>query len=98
MATALSEVDQLKEKVASLTNVILTKHPTLPSLLSQILQALQQQPEQVLLLSPEEVSQIVAGIETHKGVYIAASVSKPAAQKTGVAKIKMNAASALGLE
>jgi DNA polymerase III psi subunit len=98
MATALSEMDQLREKVASLEAIILTKHPTLPSLLSQILQALQQQPEQVLLLSPEEISQVVAGIEIHKGVFLAASVTKPAAQKTGIAKIKANAASALGFD
>ena len=94
----MNEVQQLQEKVASLTVAITEKHPRLPVLLKEILAALRQQPENTLLLSEVEISQIVNGIETHTNVFIAASVTKPAAVKTGTAKIKANAAAALGLD
>lgn len=92
----MNEFDQLQEKVASLRGVILEKHPRLPVLLKEILAALTAQPENVLILTPEQISEIVSGIEAHKGVYIAASVTKPAAQKSATAKIKLNASAALG--
>lgn len=92
----MNEFDQLQEKVSSLRAVILAKHPTLPTLLKEILIALNKQPENVILLSPEQISEIVSGIEAQKGVYLAASVTKPAAQKSATAKIKMNPGAALG--
>lgn len=94
----MNEFEQLQEKVLSLTAVIAEKHPRLPTLLKEILVALKAQPENVLLLQPEEISEIVRGIETQQGVYLAASVTKPAAQKSTISKIKLNPKLALDLD
>jgi len=94
----VTEFEQLQEKVLSLQSTILEKHPRLPGLLKEILVALKAQPENTLLLSPEEISAIVSGIETQQGVYLAASVTKPAVQKTTISKIKLNPKLALDLD
>jgi DNA polymerase III psi subunit len=94
----LTEFEQVQQKVSTLRDTILEKHPRLPGLLSEILTALQAQPENVLLLSPDEIGLVVQGIEVHKGTFLAASVTKPAAQKSSIAKIKVGGLKALGLE
>lgn len=94
----LTEFQQLQQKVSDLSNTLIDKHPRLPGLLSEILQALQAQPENVLLLSPEEIGKVVNGIEIHKGTFLAATVTKPAALKSGTAAIKKGGLRALGLD
>lgn len=74
---------ELSEKLASLETLIKEKHPRMPSLLQEIHSALRQQPENVVLLSEEEISSIVEGLKIQTGVAFAASAvsSKGAASK-----------------
>jgi len=62
---------ELAEKLASLENLIKEKHPRMPTLLQEIHSALRQQPENVILLSEEEISSIVEGLKIQTGVAFA---------------------------
>jgi hypothetical protein len=87
----MSEVNEgfaLKEKVADLSQAILDKHPRMPTLLREIHTTIRQYPEQVTLLSEEEISTIVSGLQVQTNTAFAAAVSKPAAAKSVTAKIK----------
>lgn len=81
----LSEYD-LKEKIAQLENLLLEKHPTMPLLLSKIHDTLKQQPENVILLSEEEIAIIVSGLKEHTNTSFAAIKPKKAPSTT--AKLK----------
>lgn len=78
----------LKEKVAALSDSILAKHPTMPTLLREIHTLIRQYPEQVTLLAEEDIKTIVAGLQVQTMTSFAASVTKPAAAKSVTAKIK----------
>lgn len=78
----------LKEKCAELQNLLLAKHPRMPVLLREIHTALRQQPENVTLLSEEDIAIVVSGLKVQTGVEFAASVTKGAGQKSALAKIK----------
>lgn len=80
----------LKEKVASLEAALLSAHPTMPSLLKDIHGALRAQPENVTLLSEEEISIIVRGLEKQTNTFLAESVTKSKGSKSSslTAKIK----------
>jgi len=93
----MNEFEQLQEKVGSLKAIILTKHPALPTLLKEILVALTKQPENVLLLKPEEISEIVSGIEAQTNTFLVNSVTAPSKAKSAVSQIKLGGAAALGL-
>jgi hypothetical protein len=88
MSAELTLADQLKEKVLSLSSAILSKHPTMPTLLREIHTTLLKYPEQVTILSEQDISIIVSGLQVQTGATLAASVSKPAAAKSLAAKIK----------
>ena len=79
---------ELKEKVAELSTLLLAKHPRMPVLLREIHTALRAQPENVTLLSEEEISQIVAGLKVQTGMEFAASATKGTGQKSAISKIK----------
>lgn len=79
---------QLKEKVASLEAALLSAHPSMPLLLRDIHTALRAQPENVTLLSEEEISILVRGLEKQTGVYLAESVSKGSKKPGSVAALK----------
>lgn len=74
---------ELAEKLANLENLIKEKHPRMPTLLQEIHSALRQQPENVVLLSEEEISCIVEGLKIQTGVSFAQSAvsAKSAATK-----------------
>lgn len=78
----------LKEKVASLQDALLNKHPRMPTLLHEIHETLKQYPEQVSLLAPEEISAIVNGLQKQTGVEFAIAAQKTSGTKNAVAKIK----------
>lgn len=65
---------ELAEKLASLETLIKEKHPRMPTLLHEIHSALRAQPENVVLLSEEEITTIVEGLQIQTGVSLAASV------------------------
>ncbi len=68
-------IDQLKMQVAELEQAILSAHPTLPVLLQQIHRAIKADPEQVTLLSEEEIGVIVNGLSKQTATEIATSIS-----------------------
>jgi hypothetical protein len=78
----------LQTKVAELSQLILDKHPRMPVLLREIHTTLRQYPENVTLLSEEEIGVIVSGLIVQTGVNFAATVTKTTAVKTAAAKIK----------
>lgn len=53
----------LQERIASLQEAILSKHPSLPTLLQEIHRTLKAQPENVTLASEEEIGIIVSGLQ-----------------------------------
>lgn len=84
----MTETDQIKEKIAALQDALLSKHPTMPTLLRDIHTLLNQYPEQVVLLTEEEISVIVSGLKDKAGITLAASVKAPSAAKSLTAKLK----------
>ena len=89
--------EQLSERILSLQSAILSKHPTMPSLLQEIWKALKAQPENVTLMSEEEIAIVVQGLQAQTGVSLAASVSKSAKSPTASAAVK-NKIAQLGLD
>lgn len=80
---------ELQQKVAELSQLILSKHPKMPTLLREIHTALRAQPENVTLMSEEEIAVIVSGLKVQTGVeFAAAATKKGTAQNSLVAKIK----------
>ena len=79
---------QLKEKVASLEAALLSRHPTMPTLLRDIHTALRAQPENVTLLSEEDIKVIVQGLQVQTGNFLAESVSKGSKKPGSVAALK----------
>ena len=94
---ALTDGEQLKQKVAELSTMILDKHPKMPTLLREIHTTIRQYPEQVTLLDEEEINIIVSGLSVQTNTTFAASATKPAALKSLATKLKSNAAAALDL-
>jgi heterodisulfide reductase subunit B len=93
-----AEAYQLKEKVTELSDLILSKHPRMPTLLREIHTTLGKYPEQVVLLSEEEIGIIVSGLTVHTKVQFAAnaisSAKAPSATKSlkdRVAKLGVDA-------
>lgn len=84
----MTEAEQLSEKVGTLKDAILSRHPTLPTLLREIHTTLMKYPEQVTLLSEQEISVIVSGLSVQTGITFAAAATKPAGVKSLAAKIK----------
>lgn len=84
----MTPLEQLSEKVSALSEAILGRHPTMPTLLREIHTTLRSYPEQVTLLSESEIQIIVSGLSVQTNVAFAASASKPAAAKSLTAKIK----------
>jgi hypothetical protein len=78
---------QLHEKVQALQDALLHKHPTMPVLLREIHTALKKQPENVTLLSEEEIKVIVNGLEKQTNIALIESVTKA---KTPSTKAKLN--------
>lgn len=79
---------EVREKVAELSTLLLSKHPKMPVLLREIHTALRAQPENVTLLSEEEISVIVNGLKIQTGVEFAQAATKGSGAKSAVAKIK----------
>ena len=81
---------ELQEKLANLEGMLLEKHPAMPTLLREIHTALRKQPENVILMSEEELHIIVNGLQKQTGVELtalAAKGSKTAAGKARAAKV-----------
>lgn len=79
---SLSNVDDIREKIADLQNKLLTSHPLIPSLLRTIHTQLKADPEVVTLLKDEEINSIINGLQyVTKVKLIEVSVPKKKALK-----------------
>lgn len=88
MTTPIPQGFELKERVSALSDAILAKHPMMPKLLQEIHKTLRAQPENVTLLSEEDIQVIVSGLKVQTQTEFASSVTKPSAAKSVTAKIK----------
>lgn len=79
---------QLKAKVTELEETLTSRHPRMPQLLQEIWKALREQPENVTLMTEEEIRTVVNGLKVQTGVEFAANAVKGTAAKTATAKIK----------
>lgn len=53
---------EFQEKLASLQQAILSRHPTMPTLLQEIHRTLKQYPENVTLMNEDEIAIVVSGL------------------------------------
>ena len=67
---------ELQEKVASLEAAMLDRHPRMPGLLAEIYKALKAQPENVTLMSEEEIYVVVESLKVQVGVEFATKITK----------------------
>jgi hypothetical protein len=72
----------LHEHVQQLAELILAKHPRMPTLLREIHTTLRAQPENVTLLSEEEVAIIVSGLKMQTGIEFATAAIKDKSAST----------------
>lgn len=79
---ALTPYEQLQERVLALQTTILNKHPSMPTLLQDIWRTLKAQPENVTLMSEQEIAIIVSGLQVQTNVSLAQTVSKSAKSAT----------------
>jgi len=94
MSTPIPQGFELKERVSSLSDAILSKHPQMKNLLQEIWKTLRTYPENITLLSEQEIQTIVSGLKVQTQTEFAAQVTKPSASKTLAAKIKTLGANA----
>lgn len=78
----------IQEKIASFQAALLEKHPRIPTLLQEIHQALKAQPENVTLLSEDEIRVVVNGLEHHTNTFLAQSVVSSKSKQGSTARLK----------
>jgi len=72
---------EIKSKLDSLQAALLSAHPEMPNLLREVRNTLKAQPEQVTLMTEDEIAIVVAGLEKQTNSHLAASASKPTKAK-----------------
>lgn len=72
---------EVREKLASLEEALLSSTPTMPTLLRSIHSLLKKDPDIVTLLSEDEMSILVQGLKKQTGVEIATAAVKTGAKK-----------------
>jgi len=92
VSALISEGFILKEKVAELANLILSKHPKMPVLLREIHTMIRMQPEQVTLIDEEEINIIVSGLKVQTQTQFVQAAIKGTGSKSAVSKIKAGGA------
>lgn len=85
----MNTTEQLKEKVASVQQALLSAHPSMPILLAEIHKTLKQDPAQVTLLDEEDIGILVSGLEAQTKVEIMATMTS--STKGGKALKKISA-------
>ena len=69
----------IQTKLAELSAALLSAHPEMPIMLAKIHSALKADPEQVTLLSEDDIALVVQGLQKHTGVSLAATAKTPKA-------------------
>ena len=67
---------ELQNNILALQNAVQKRLPDMPNLLSKIHKALKADPDNVTLLSEEQVAILFNGLEMQTGAYIATTLSK----------------------
>ena len=78
----MADLSQIQMQIAELEQAILSAHPTLPTLLQQIHRSIKADPEQVTLLTEEQIGVIVNGLSKQTQTQIATSISSGKKGKT----------------
>lgn len=86
---------ELKEKLAALQNAVLARHPTMPTLLQEIHRTLKAQPENVTLMSEDEIAIVVSGLMQQTNTVMVRAAVSPS--KAASASVK-NKIAQLGLD
>lgn len=76
----------IKAKLDELSAALLSSHPQIPTLLRDIRDTLKSFPEQVTLMTEDEINICVRGLEKQTNSYVAAAVVKPSAAKKAALK------------
>lgn len=74
--------EQIQEKILSLQNALLEKHPQMPVLLREIHTTLKNDPAIVTLMSEDEIAIIVSGLKAQTSTQILVGATKTSAAKT----------------
>jgi hypothetical protein len=80
--------EELRAKVSSLQSALLERHPKMPLLLQEIHSALREQPENVTLMSEEEIQVIVQGLQVQTNTFLAETVTKSKGKAGTTARLK----------
>jgi ribosomal protein L6P/L9E len=67
---------EIKTKLDALQQALLDEHPQIPTLLRDIHTTLKSQPEQVTLMTEEEINIVIQGLEKQTNTYLAAATVK----------------------
>ena len=78
----------LQIKISSLQDALLSAHPTMPVLLQQIHKQLKADPDNVTLLSEEDIGILVSGLKRQTATEISAAASK--AKKPSLSKTSLD--------
>ena len=77
---------EIKTKLDELYQALLTDHPTMPTLLRDIHRTLKAQPEQVTLMTEDEIQVVVQGLKKQTNTVIVTKTAKPTAAKKAALK------------
>lgn len=86
MSTTLTSSEQIVQRIGELQEALAKNLPNYESLLHIIHTALHKDEECVVLLTPEQVGVLCAGLSKKKGIVIAVNATKSAAKKTAGGK------------
>lgn len=89
---------EIQTKLASLQEALLESHPTMPTLLRDIHTTLKSQPEQVTLMTEDEIHIIIQGLEKQTNTHLAASVTKKSKSASSRAAMKNATSADLGFD
>lgn len=89
---------EIKTKLDALQQALLDSNPSMPTLLRDIHVTLKNQPEQVTLMTEQELHIVIQGLEKQTNTYLAASTVKSSKSATGKAKLKNATAADLGFD
>lgn len=87
--TSNFEFSPIKLKAAELQAALDASAPNFSSLLREIHTSIKNDPSQVTLLSAEEITTVVRGLEKQTNTYLAESVTKKKTSTKALAKTKM---------
>lgn len=98
MNTPLNQSELIRSNIASLQQALLDKHPQMPVLLRDIFRQLKDDPATVTILSEEEISTVVRGLENQTNTFLAASMTKAKPGSAAVKALKNVKSSDLGFD